>query len=155
MINYFKKGITAIEILVVVAVLGIIFSVALPQFSKIKELQVVKNATSDIISSINKAQSQTLASASSSSYGVHFQSDKIIIFTGTSYSAGTFTNQSIDITSPANISNVTLAGVNASSGDIYFNRLLGTPSKNGTITVSSANYSKIVTISATGVSSSN
>ena len=60
--------------------LGIIFSIAIPQFSKTRENQVLKSAVNDILSSLNKAQSQTLASADSSSYGVHFQSDKVIIF---------------------------------------------------------------------------
>ena len=42
MIN-FKKGFTVIELLIVIAVLGIILSIVLPQFSKIKENQVIKN----------------------------------------------------------------------------------------------------------------
>lgn len=153
--NFYNKGVAIAEILVVLAVLAVIFMVVLPQFSKIRELQLLKNTTSDILSSLNKAQSQTLASVNSSSYGVHFQADKVIIFTGTTYSAGASSNVSINISSPVAISNVTFGGVNASSGNIYFNRLYGTPNTFGTVTVSSTNYSKIITISATGVASSN
>ncbi len=153
--NSYTRGVTVAEVLVVVAVMALIFGVVMPQFSNIKESQVLKNTTSDILSSLNKAQSQTLASVSSSSYGVHFQSDKIVIFTGTSYSAGSSSNVSINVSAPATITNVTFGGVSATSGDIYFNRLSGAPNTSGTITVSSTNYSKIVTISATGVASSN
>lgn len=153
--NRYKKGISAIEILFVLAVLGIILSIAIPQFSKTRENQVLKNAVVEVVSSLNKAQSQTLASLNSSSYGVHFQSDKIIIFKGTVFSSGDTNNETISIITPANISNVTLAGVSGSPGDLYFNRLTGTPNKTGTITVSTASYSRIITISATGSTSSN
>ena len=127
MINHYKQGITALELLVIVAVLGVIFSIVIPQFSKTRELQVLKSATSDILSSLNKAQSRTLASVNSSSYGVHLQSDKIIIFKGTVFSVGDANNETINIVTPASISNVTLSGVGSTSGNIYFNRLSGAP----------------------------
>lgn len=143
------------EILVVLATVILIFLVVSPQFNKMKELQSVKNATGDIISVLNKAKFSTLASLNSSSYGVHFQSDQIVLFTGTTYSGGASGNEVIYISSPATISNVTLAGSSSSSGDVYFNRLSGIPDKSGTVTVTSPNFSKIVTISGTGVFSSN
>mgnify|MGYP001594673516 CR=1 FL=1 len=143
------------EILIVVSVLGILFLITLPQFSKIKENQVLKNTTGDIISTLHDAQSKTLASLSSSSYGVYFQSDKIITFKGTVFSVGDVNNKTINIISPASISNVTLGGVSSSTGDVYFERLSGVPSKTGTITISMPSASKIVTISATGAVSVN
>lgn len=149
------RGVTLIEFLLVVAVIGILIAIIIPQFSKSRELQVLKGGVTDTLSSIDKARSQTLSSLNSSSYGVHFQSDQVIIFKGTVFSPGAGTNESINFTSPAGISNVTLGGVSSSSGDIYFNRLSGTPSATGTVTVSTTNYSRIITISATGVANSN
>lgn len=55
-----------------------------------------------------------------------------------------------DIVSPATISNGTLCSIPC---EIYFNRLSGSPSTNGTVTISTTNYSKTITISATGVAS--
>lgn len=153
--NLYKKGITVLEILIVLAILAGMFAIVIPQFSKIRENQVLKNAVGEVISSLNKAQSQTLASLNSSSYGVHFQSDKIIIFKGTVFSVGDINNQTINITTPASISNVTLALASGSSGDLYFNRLSGTPNKTGTVTVSTSSFSKIITISVTGMASIN
>lgn len=150
-----NKGITIIELLVVLAVLGIIFSIVLPQFSKVKENQVIKNAVESVLSSIDKAHSETLSSLNSSEYGVHFQSDKVIIFTGKVFSGGASNNETINIITPASISNVTLGGVSGVSGDVYFNRLSGVPNQTGTITISSTSYSKIITIGATGISSVN
>lgn len=148
---------TIIEVLVVVAVLGIIFSIVIPQFSKMRENQVLKSGVVDVLSSINKARSQTLASLSSSEYGVHFQTDKVIIFKGTAFSDSDMSNETINLTAPANISNVTINGASGVSGNIYFNRLSGTSSNTGinTITISTTSYSKIITIWATGATSVN
>ncbi len=148
--KFYEKGITIVELLVVIAVLGIIFSITLPQFSKIRENQVLKNGVTEILSSISKARSQTLSSLQSSEYGVHFQPDKVIIFKGVVFDVGATNNETIDIISPATISSIVIDG---GGSDIYFNRLSGSPSKTGTVTVSSANYSKIITISATGMTS--
>ncbi|MFA6520176.1 MAG: hypothetical protein WCT44_01060 [Candidatus Paceibacterota bacterium] len=153
--NFYKKGITALEFLLVIAILGILFTIVIPQFSRIKENQVLKSTIGDVVSSLNKARTKTLASVSSSSYGVHLQSDKVIIFKGTVFSSGDSNNETINITSPATISNVTLAGTSSSSGDVYFNRLSGAPNKTGTVTISTPSFSKIITLSATGSASSN
>lgn len=153
--NFYQKGITAVEILIVAAVIGILALVTLPQFSKIKENQVLKNTIGDITSTLHNAQSQSLASVNSSEYGVHFQADQIIIFSGKTFSPEAGSNKIINVISPASISNVTLNGVSASSGDLYFERLSGVPSKTGTITIFSPSALKIITISATGAISIN
>ena len=155
MTNYYKKGITALELLLVVAVLGAVFSIVIPQFSKIRELQTLKSGAADILSSINKARSQTLSSLNSLEYGVHFEIAQIIIFQGVNFSTNDINNEIINVISPAGISNVTFNSISDVSGKIYFNRLSGNPNQTGTVTLSTANFSKIITISATGVASVN
>lgn len=153
--NFYQKGITLLEVIIVIAIVGILVAIVSPQFSKMKNSQIIKNASSDIVSSLNKAQSQTRASLDSFSYGVHFQSDKIIIFKGINFSANDANNQNINIISPATISNITLTN---GATSIYFNRLTGLPSGTGMITVSissDASLTKIITISATGLGSIN
>ena len=151
----YQKGMTLVEVLAVVAIIGILVAVTLPQFSKIKENQVLKNTVVDVTSVLHSAQSQSLASINSSEYGVHFQSDRVIIFTGKVFSTGAGDNKTVNIISPASISNVTFLGISSTMGDIYFERLSGAPSKTGTITVSTTSFSKIITISATGAVSIN
>ncbi len=153
--NFYKKGISAVEVMVVLAVIVVLIAVVVPQFSKIREHQVLKAAVSDVLSALNKARAQTLASVDSSEYGVRFESDQVLIFKGTSFSAGSPDNQSVSFTSPASIVNVTLGGVSGTSGDVYFNRLYAVPSATGTVTISTGSYSKIITISASGLSSVN
>ncbi len=151
----YTRGITAVELLVAVAILVLVIIVVIPQFSKIKSNQILKDTTDDVISALHQAQSQTLASVNSSQYGVHLQSDRVIIFTGTTYSSGASSNQTILISSPASITNVTLNGSSGTSGDVVFSRLSGTPDKTGTVTVYTSSLSKTVTISAAGTISLN
>lgn len=152
MTYFYKKGMTVVELLVVITVLGIIFSITIPQFSKMRENQVLKSGVQDTLSSVNKARSQTLASLDSSEYGVHFQADKVIIFKGTDFSTrDTVKDETINITTPA----VIFSGTLTLPADIYFNRLSGSPSASGTIIISTNSYSKTITISATGATSVN
>jgi len=150
--KFYRQGITLLEVMIVLAIIGILVAVTLPQFSKMRENQVLKNTVNDVVSVLNRTRSQTLASIDSSEYGVHFESDQVIIFKGTVYSVGALGNEVVDIVSPATISNISLTG---GAVDIYFNRLSGAPSKTGTITVTSPSFSKVITISATGAASSN
>jgi Tfp pilus assembly protein FimT len=155
MSTFYKKGITALELLLSIAILVILILVALPQFSRLKEVQLLHAATSDVLSALARARSETLASLNSSEYGVHFQSDQVIIFKGTVYSSGASTNEAVGLSAPVSISNVTLGGVSGSSGNIYFSRIYGVPSATGSVTISSPSLSKVITISATGGASSN
>lgn len=148
--NIYKKGLTIIEVAVILAIVGILISIALPQFSKLRENQLLKSATNDVLSALSKVRSKTLASVNSSEYGVHFQADQVIIFKGKVFVLGAPDNEIILIQNPVRISNVTLGGVSGPSGDMYFNRLYNVPSAAGTITISSSSVSKIITISATG-----
>ena len=99
---------------------------------------------------LKKASSQTLASIDSSQYGVHFGTNTVIMFKGTSYPSDS--DEIITLTSPASISNVSLSGGGSA---VYFERLTGKPNKTGTVTISISGASKIITIGATGSISSN
>ena len=151
----FGRGVTVIELLVLISVIGLIILIVLPQLSQTRENQVLKSGVEDVLSSINKARGGTLSSLNSSEYGVRFQSDRVIIFKGKVFSAIAPDNETINIAAPASITNVTLGGVSGTSGDMYFNRLSGSPSTIGTVTLSTTSYTKIITISATGVASVN
>lgn len=143
------------EMLVVFAVIGLMAAIVLPQFSALRQRQVLKSAASETLSALARARSNSLGSAGSSEYGVYFSSSQVIIFKGLAYSAGAADNETISIASPASITNVTLAGVSGTTGQMYFNRLYGVPSSTGTITITSGSYSKTITISATGAASIN
>jgi Tfp pilus assembly protein FimT len=142
-----NKGVTVLEALVVVSILAILLAFVLPSFKTTRDRELLKSVSSDVVSSLDKARSQTLSSLNSSEYGVHFETDKLVIFKGTTYSSSDVNNQIISIVSPASISSISLTG---GAVDVYFNRLSGAPNKTGTITVNVSGISKNITISATG-----
>jgi len=151
MIN-FKKGFSILEIIIVLAILILLMVLILPSFKTIRNNQIIKSTASDVFSALDKARSQSLSSIDSMEYGVHFQSDKIVVFKGTTYSAVDVNNEEVSITSPASISDISLTG---GAVDVYFDRLSGAPNKTGTITISLDSSSKVITISATGAASMN
>lgn len=152
-----RKGFSIAEVVIIIAIVAILTALAVNRFSSIRQRQSVETAVADIISTLNKASSKTLASYNSTNYGVHFEANAIVVFSGTTYS-GNLNDPSNDpytsIVSPASITNVTLNGSSGVSGDFYFNRLTGVPSKTGTITVTAGSFSRIITIGATGQVSS-
>ncbi len=150
--KHHKKGFSALEIIIVVAIVAMLLAVAVPSLEKMKQNQVLKSAVSDISSTLDKAKSQTLSSVNSLEYGIHFESNKIVMFEGSTYSASDSTNETVLISTPAYISNINLTG---GATDLYFDKLSGTPNKTGNITISNASQSKTIIVSATGAISSN
>lgn len=150
--NLGNKGISVIEILVVIAILAILISVVLPQFKTMRENEILKSTTSDVASLIDKARSESLSSVNSLEYGVHFEEDSVTIFQGMVYGAGTASNVVVPIDPSATITDISLS---PSGSNLYFDRLSGEPSKTGTITIEVGALSKTVTISPTGAVSTN
>lgn len=153
----YKQGFSITELVIIVAILGIMTTIVLTKFSTVKDRQALESSVADIVTTLNKASSKTLASVNSTTYGVHFESGAVVIFTGTVYpgSLGASGNEPYTrIVSPVSITNVTLHGSSGTSGELYFNRLTGTPSKTGTVTLTSGSFSKTITIGGTGQISS-
>jgi prepilin-type N-terminal cleavage/methylation domain-containing protein len=152
--NFYTKGFTMIEIIITIVVIGIIVAIVVPQFLRFRNVQVIKSTSQEVVSVLEKARSQTLASLDSSEYGVHFESDKVILFKGVSYLESDPNNEEIEIISPAVISDISLSG---SETSVYFNRLTGAPSAFGSVQISiaSQNIIKTINVSQSGVISLN
>lgn len=150
--NSFKKGITIVEIILSISIIVLLISVILPRFSDMRNYETLKSATEDVLSVVDKARSQTLASVNSSEYGVHFETNNVIIFKGKTYSSSATDNETIPILSPTSITTISLTG---GVSDIYFNRLTGSPSASGSVVLSNGSFTRTITISATGVASAN
>lgn len=146
--NLYKKGITIIELLIVVAILAIIIGVTLPSFQSMRENQIFKTTLSEVMSTINKARGESMSSVNSLEYGVHFESDQVVIFSGTVYSDVASDNVITEIISPASISSISISGGGA---DLYFDRLTGAPNHTAEITVSTPTLSDVIVISGTGI----
>lgn len=146
-----KKGFTLTEILIVVAILAVIVTIVASAFSKFNNNQSLSGALGEVTSTLNEARANTLASFDNESYGVHFQTDKVVLFKGSSYSSSDPDNEDIIISSKISISNISLIG---GGSDVVFKRLSGKTDQNGTITlslISDPTKTKTITIQGSGV----
>lgn len=163
--NYFSKtigqkntkGSTLVETLVVVGIVMVIAGIVSLSFSSFRYGQALPNDVDDVTALLNEARSRTISGDAGAQYGVHFQSDRAVLFVGNTYVAGAVGNKTI-IVNPMII--ITSISLNGGGVDVVFNKLTGETSQYGTLVEKYNDGSinppnKTITISKTGLVSSN
>lgn len=143
-----KRGTSLIEVLISIAILGILVATVVASFSAIRKAQVLESSRNLIIATLTKAKSDTLASKDSKSYGVHIDdiNNKLVVFEGTTYNGSAPTNQNVPLDTRVYIS------AYSGGADIVFGRLTGFVSALHGITISiPSGASKYISIFPTGV----
>lgn len=159
MLRIKNKGISIIEVLVVISILSIISAIVVPRLSGFRNQQVLKNTTEDIVSLLNEARNNTISSKDSTNYGVHFESDKVVLFRGLSFDSSTV-NKEIKLDSSVTIPEEGGINLQNGGGDIIFERITGDTVNDeyGTIVIQSTkdeNAQNIISISKIGIIDSN
>jgi type II secretory pathway pseudopilin PulG len=150
-----KRGFTIIEILIIVAITILILALVIIPFKQMNERQALIKETANIISIINHARSMTLSSKGGEPHGVHIEANRVVLFSGPTYSSSDPDNVSIELNSQVSISNINLSG---GITDVVFNQLTGTTAGYGTITLSlvaSSTQAKTISINSTGIINEN
>ncbi len=154
--NNKKKGLTIIEVIIIIFLVTIVSTIVFNNLSSFKKEQVLRNTTNNVITFLNKAKQNTLSSINSSAYGVHFDSDKMVLFAGGNYSDSDPNNEIVYFDDSVSIPSV--GGLNiGGSNDVIFERLTG-DTTGGTIKIqlnSDNNKYRIINISKTGLISLN
>lgn len=149
----FKNGFSLVEILIVLAIIGVLSAIFTLSFSKFRSAQILKNSMDSTLSLLYEARSNTISGLNNSQYSVRFESGQAILFKGTSYNSADATNKINVYDTGVTASSIALSG---SATQISFAQLSGTASANGTITLSGPNSTtKIITIDASGSISHN
>lgn len=159
MLRIKNKGISIIEVLVVISILSIISAIVVPRLSGFRNQQVLKNTTEDIVSLLNEARNNTISSKDSTNYGVHFESDKVVLFRGLSFDSSTV-NKEIKLDSSVTIPEEGGINLQNGGGDIIFERITGDTVNDeyGTIVIQSTKdetAQNIISISKIGIIDSN
>jgi prepilin-type N-terminal cleavage/methylation domain-containing protein len=145
-----EHAFTIIETLVVIAIIGVLFVIVLFTFA---DKGADKQLDADVLNTktlLEEARSLTTSAKEASAYGVHFETNKIVLFTGSTYTAGLSTNKESLLNSVVEISSINLSG---GGSDVVFDRLTGGTSKSGTVTlrlVSDTGNTRTVEINAVG-----
>lgn len=143
-------GFTLIEFLIVFGLMATVFAVTIGFFSNFKNKEALDKNISLVSEVLRQAKHFTINSKDSNQFGVHFNSNNIVLFIGPTYSAISPTNQVYEL-SPS----VELYSINISNGgsDIIFKRLTGDAEYSGTVTFKSliASTTRTITIHKTGL----
>jgi Tfp pilus assembly protein FimT len=153
----YTRGITLLEVVIGISIMVLIFVMVVPQLSRFRSEQALKNTTEDIVSMLNYARSQTLSSRNSTYYSVHLDTDRIVLFTGGTYSANDANNKIVIFDKSIYLppQNIVL---NGNVTEIKFDRLTGDTSQYGTIRpelISDNTRFKLITVNKTGIISAN
>lgn len=143
----FRRGFTLIEILTVLVITIIIASLFVGAYLSFKRQTDLVTSTQNVLSVLNLAQSKTLASEGSSSYGVHLETTQYTFFKGASYPGSD--NQVFVLPSRVTINSIFLT---PSGSDVVFARLTGRPLQTGTLNLleSVSNATRIINIESSG-----
>ena len=146
-----ERGVTALELLMVIAILGILYAIIVPSFLDFRRNSILNTETLQVVTLINKARLSSISSKGDIQYGVHFEATKVVLFNGVTYSPTAITNEVHVFNTVLTLSPIV---VNGGGGDTVFQKITGATTQNATTTlrvVGSATASSTVVVRPTGV----
>lgn len=148
-------GFTLFEVVIVVLILSILAAIVVADFLSLQKKSDLEGSANEIATVLRLAQSRTVASESSSKYGVYFDNlvspNKYVLFKGTSYTTREVgSDQTYFFPNTLEFSSVSLSDGN----ETVFEKLTGASEKSGSVTIrfkADASQTKTVYISSSGV----
>jgi len=125
------RGFTLIELLIAIAIIVLITVLGISAFSRYNSGQVLKSEASRTVALLSDARARTLASKHDSRYGVHFESDRAILFQGSTYVPGDEQNEIMHLHPRATFSTALSDG----GVDVIFSRISGDTDQSGSVTL--------------------
>lgn len=145
------KAFTLVEILIVIAIIGILSGMLITSFVRMQSAESLTSEVGKIASLLEHSRSRTLASDEDSRYGVHFASSTVTVFKGDSYTFGDSDNVVEEINSRVAIWEINLT---SGSDTVVFDRLTGVPDSYGNILLrlkNDENATSSIMIEPTGI----
>ncbi len=141
---------TLLEILISVSILVLIVSISTKTFTSFFSSSQLDQSVQGAISILEKAKEDTIGGKGGNSYGVHFATTSITIFSGNSYVSGTNGNIVQNLPNGIEVSSINLLG---SDANVVFSPISGETSSSGTIVFLNTrdNSTSTIRIYATGV----
>lgn len=139
------KGLTLIEILIVVALLAVLMGLTVPVGLRFLSNEQLTSAVDDVVQTLRRAEELSRIQERDSSYGVFFTSSGYTFFKGSSYS-GRDTAYDEIYTLPSGVS----ATTNLTASDIVFGKLNGIPDESGLISLMNNAGSENLEINSAG-----
>lgn len=148
-----KKGFTALELLMVVAIMALLAAIIISPFAAFRNSKVLDTASEETLTLLSEARGNTLSAKDGYQYGVHFEASQIVLYRGVTYSSSDVNNKAVVLDNALEVSSVSLAGGGA---DVLFDKLTGKTAKSGTVVIRVKNDTaklRTITIVGTGIAS--
>lgn len=143
------RGFTLVEVLVVVAMMGILALLSAPILSSNTQRDLLRDAATRVADLLNEARSSATAGRNASPYGVHFETTQAVLFEGATYVPAHPDNLTYAFEGDAAIQTVTITG---GGSDIHFADHRGIPTESGTIVLADgAGNTRTITVNAAGM----
>jgi prepilin-type N-terminal cleavage/methylation domain-containing protein len=136
------KGFTLLEFLVVIAIFLVVLAGSVPFVTGFYVTQKLEEAAADIMFTMRRAQSQSIAGLGDSQFGVRLESSEYILFQGSSY-ATRDSSQSEVFALPSGV-------VTTNFNEVVFSKTFGTSTQNASLTVSFNSLSKTIQLTTDG-----
>lgn len=155
----FQSGLTLIELMVVVGILGVLFSLTIVNVTRLTPSANVAAVTDTFIADLKSQQQKAmlgetgvlLASGSAQPFGIHIDSNQYVLYAGITYSSASSSNSAIAIPNTIQLSTV------FPSSNILFNKgsgeISGYATSSSTITVTDTvtNIQKVIQLNKYGI----
>lgn len=138
-----SEGYTFVELIVVIAILGILMAIIIPSFAGFRQSSALNGDTMNLITLINRARLLSVADKGDVQYGIHLEAGKVVLYQGSTYSSGASTNESYPFSSGITLSNLV---INGGGSEILFAKVTGATTQAATMTLLSAGNSASTTI---------
>lgn len=125
---YNNQGLTVIEVLVAVAIVAILGGMALTSFTASRNVRDLTSMEQNVLSVFRLAQARTLAGENNSAWGVHLESNQVVLFQGDIYASSPLT-QAYPLVSSIELTGISL---NGGGNDVIFKRVTGETDQAGT-----------------------
>ena len=128
-----KRGYTLIEIAIVIVIMMFILGIILSAFITVGPNKALDGDTQTVKATLEEARELTLSAKGDTQYGVHLETNHVMLFKGAVYSPSDPTNEVVGLNNKVNISAITLQG---GGSEVIFDRLTGATQEPGTTTLS-------------------
>ncbi|MFW5853465.1 MAG: prepilin-type N-terminal cleavage/methylation domain-containing protein [Patescibacteria group bacterium] len=143
-----QSGFSLLELIIVIVILTILAGIALWTIGSFQKTTQLETAEILVVEVLETAKSKTLSSVQRTNYGVYFEENRLILFSGLEYEEGKENNRQYLL--PAGL--VLNADFNGQS-QVIFKRLTGRPLAVGEVVLWSAtnpDKKRIISVSAAG-----
>lgn len=145
-----SSGFTALELLIVIAIMAILLAVIVPSFLNFRRSSLLNTETQQLVTMINRARLLSVSSKNDDRFGIHLEAGKVVLFQGATYATSSPTNEVHAFDPALTLSSV---AINGGGSELLFEKVTGATSQNATTTllVTGTTASTTVLVLPTGV----